>query len=60
MDGKIIRIDPYLKSNARERDLSPALRKMVDELIDTWDTVHTYIKTQCEFATGIFLIMPLS
>lgn len=41
--GIIIGVDPYLKESAREKDLSPVLKVMVDNLIDSWDTFESYV-----------------
>jgi hypothetical protein len=41
--GQVFGIDPYLRSAAREKDLTPEMRIVVDKLIDAWDPLDTYI-----------------
>lgn len=48
--GQIIGIDPYMKENAREKDLTPEMRATVDRLVDAWDTVETYVSNMRRIA----------
>jgi hypothetical protein len=40
--GVVFGIDPYMKECAREKDLTPQMKTLVDNIVDSWDTVKTY------------------
>ncbi|MYN09724.1 class I SAM-dependent methyltransferase [Pseudoduganella aquatica] len=48
--GQVIGIDPYLKSSARENDLTPEMKVVVNNIIDAWDTVDSYISNMRRIA----------
>lgn len=41
--GKIIGVDPFSKNDARENDVSPELKRIIDDSIDSWDSILSYV-----------------